>query len=250
MKSERRHELQHNALVDWMTQTGKTLKPYQNIILSAVVIGLVTFAAYTWLSRTSATQAAQAWNELYGGMETGDQTELTQVIEGYPDTKVAHTATVLSADYRLINGCDRIFENKAIGEQQLSKAIILYESDLRHSKSPMLLERATFGLARAKEAKGVLEEAKRYYREVVAKWPDGAYAAAANQRLEELKRPEIKQLYDDFRKFDPVPAFSNEFDVPGQRPGFDMKDVPEEKPTEFPDLDLNLDKEENGEQKK
>ena len=47
MKSERRHELQHNALVDWMTQTGKTLKPYQNIILSAVVIGLVTFAAYT-----------------------------------------------------------------------------------------------------------------------------------------------------------------------------------------------------------
>ncbi len=250
MKSERRHELQHNALADWMAQTGKELKPYQNLIWSVVVIGLVTFAAYTWWSRTSASQAAKAWGEFNDGMETGDLTELTQVIESYPDTKVAHTATVLSGDYRLISGCDRLFENKAIGEQQLSKAIILYESDRRQSKSSMLLERATFGLARAKEAKGVLEEAERYYREVVANWPNGAYAAVANQRLDELKRPEIKRLYDDFRNFDPVPAFSNEFDVPGQRPGFDMKDVPKEKPTEFPDLDLNLDKEENGEQKK
>ncbi len=250
MKSERRHELQHNALADWMAQTGKELKPYQNLILSVVVIGLVTFAAYTWWSRTSSSQTAKAWGELYDGMEPPDLTELTQVIESYPGTKVAHTAAVLSGDYRLINGCDRLFENKAIGEQQLSKAIILYESDLRQSKSPMLLERATFGLARAKEAKGDLEVAERYYREVVENWSDGAYAAVADQRLNELKRPEIKQLYDDFRNFDPVPAFSNEFDVPGQRPGFDMKDVPKERPTEFPDLDLNLDKEENGEQKK
>ena len=250
MKSERRHELQHNALADWMAQTGKALKPYQNFILSVVVIGLVTFTAYTWWSRTSASQAAKAWGEFNDGMETGDLTELTQVIESYPDTKVAHVATVLSGDYRLINGCYQLFENKAIGEQQLSKAIILYESDLRQSKNPMLLERATFGLARAKEAKGDLEEAERYYREVVANWSNGAYAAVANQRLDELKRPEIKQLYDDFRNFDPKPAFSNEFDVPGQRPGFDMKDVPKERSTEFPDLDLNLDKEENGEQKK
>ena len=250
MKSERRHELQHNALADWIAKTGKELKPYQNLILSVVVIGLVTFAAYTWWSRTSSTQATHAWDELYGGMEAGDLTELNQVIEGYPDTKVARTATVLSGDYRLNEGCNRLFENKAIGEQQLSKAIILYESDLRQSKSPMLLERATFGLARAKEAKGVLEEAERYYREVVAKWPDGAYAVAAEGRLDELKRPEIKQLYDDFRNFDPVPAFSNEFDVPGQRPGFGNTSIPKEKPIEFPDLDLNLDKEENGEQKK
>lgn len=246
MKSERRHELQHNALADWMARTGEELKPYQNLILSVVVIGLVTFAAYTWWSRTSASQAAKAWGEFNDGMETRDLTELTQVIENYPDTKVAHTATVLSGDYRLNNGCYQLFENKVIGEQQLSKAIILYESDLRQSKSPMLLERATFGLARAKEAKGNLEEAERYYREVVANWSDGAYAEAANQRLDELKRPEIKQLYDDFRNFDPKPAFSNEFDVPGQQLKFDKTNIPKEKPTEFPDLD----KEENGKQKK
>ena len=42
MKSERRHELEQNALADWMTDLIETLKPYANYILAgtlAVVFG-------------------------------------------------------------------------------------------------------------------------------------------------------------------------------------------------------------------
>ena len=35
MKSERRHELQHNALAAWMVKSFETIQPYQNFILNA-----------------------------------------------------------------------------------------------------------------------------------------------------------------------------------------------------------------------
>ena len=41
MKSERRHELQHNELAEWLFKAGEQLKPYQNLILAAVVVLVV-----------------------------------------------------------------------------------------------------------------------------------------------------------------------------------------------------------------
>ena len=38
MKSERRHELQHNELAEWLIKSGDSLQQHQNAILSAVVV--------------------------------------------------------------------------------------------------------------------------------------------------------------------------------------------------------------------
>lgn len=230
MKSERRHELQHNMLADWLAQTAESLKPYQNIILAGAVLVLVLVAVYTWWSHESEALTRHAWDEFNTALESGNPTALAKVTEDLPGTPVADLAAVVSADYHLGEGCRELFSNKATAQQELTKAIELYNTIRDRSRVPSLLERATFGLARAKESKGDatnIEQAMQRYEEVVAKWPNGAYAAAAGQRLEDLKKPATKELYDRFARFDPKPAFSSES---GGKLPFDASSLPKESP--------------------
>ena len=61
----------------------------------------------------------------------------------------------------------------------------------------------------------------------MTKWPQGAYAAEAKERINDLSNRETKQMYDDFSKFDPKPvapatggpaAKTPAFDLPSDRP--------------------------------
>ena len=238
MKSERRHELQHNELATWIIKSAKAVKPYQNLLVAGLVIVVVAIVAYTWWSRTAAEQIAQAWNELNTGLATMDVDKLSKVSEDYPDTRAGRTAAVFLANIRLAEGCNQRFINKALAEEDLSKAIELYESDLKENSGEFLRERSTFGLARAKESKGDLPSARQYYGEVVKTWPKGAYAAVAKQRLNDLDRPETKLMYDDFANF-PKPAFSEPVNPsssvvpPGQLP--DLPAEPTAEPKTWPD---------------
>ena len=81
------------------------------------------------------------------------------------------------------------------------------------------------------------------YEEIGAKWPNGTYAAAASQRLQDLKRPVTKRFYDDFAHFDPKPAFSGK---PGERPSFDLNSLPSDGPPSVSDLKLDAKEKSNG----
>jgi hypothetical protein len=72
MKSERRHELQHNALLDWLMETGKTIKPHTNAILLGIAVVMVGFAAYKWMSIQSSGNEAMAWNAVYLALNQND----------------------------------------------------------------------------------------------------------------------------------------------------------------------------------
>lgn len=234
MKSERRHELQHNELAEWLIKSIESVKPYQNLILVVVVIGVVGLGSYKWWSWNTSHQTALAWDELNASLTNGNLDNLMKVVETYHDTSAGRTATILAADFHLGGGCDQLFVNKAPAQQELSKAAELYESEMNPHLTPTLLERATFGLARAKESKGDLPSAEQYYHEIVKKWPNGAYAGAAEQRLNDLVRPETKRMYDDFAHFDPKPAFSKEPAGPGDLPNFDEKSLPDDRPANAP----------------
>ena len=231
MKSEERHRLQQNQLADWIGKSITTIKPYQNSILIAVLLVVVGMVAYTVWSRVSATENTEAWDELNAALESGNMAKLAKVREDRPNTHAAHVAAVVEADYNLADGCNRLFSSKAVANQELAKAIELYRMILDQSRNSPLLQRATFGLARAREAKGDLERAMTLYQEVSTKWPDGAFAVAAARRLDDLKRPATQRLYDRFAKFDPKPAYSSESGLPGQRPSFDLNSLPIDGPS-------------------
>ncbi len=236
MKSERRHELQHNELAVWLIKSFETIKPYQNIILAAVAAVFVAVLGYTLWSRDAASRTAQAWDELNVVVQSRDPAKLVRIIEEYPNSSVGTTAAIVAADSHLEAGCERLFVNKALAQQELTKAVELYHLVLQQGQMPLELERATFGLARAEEAKGDLESAEKFYGEVAAKWPNGTFAAAATQRLQDLKRPATKRFYDQFAHFDPKPAFTGK---PGEGPAFDLNSLPSDGPPSVSGLKLD-----------
>ena len=236
MKSERRHELQHNELAEWLAKTVLTIKPYQNMIFLAVLLGLGLAVAYTLWARLAAAETAKAWDAVGAAMGTGELADLVGVVEQYPGTNAAHMAAVVMADYYLADGCNELFSNKANAQDKLNKAIRLYDSIIEQCQFPSIVERATFGLARAKEAKGKLESAEKLYQEVAAQWPDGAYAGASTKRAADLNRPATKKFYDDFRDFDPKPAFA----APDDQPEFDLSNLPEEGSISTPETPVEL----------
>ncbi len=238
MKREERHKLQHNELADWLAKAIERLKPYQNVIMGAVVVVLVVALGMAWFSHSSQATTARAWDQVVDGLDKGNATTLAQVADEYPSTTVGDVAAVVSADFRLADGCDRLFHDKAIAEQRLTQAIEAYGKELEQGADPSLQQRATFGLARAWEAKGDLDLATKRYQEVVAKWPDGAFAAAARERLDDLKRPAVKQLYDDLRKFTPKTVAPRESERPGETPGFAPEGLLDNPPAGGPDLNF------------
>jgi tetratricopeptide (TPR) repeat protein len=241
MKSERRHELQHNELAEWLFKSGERLKPYQNLILAGVAVAVVAVAAYSWWSRTSATRASQAWTDLSRSLDAGSPDMITTVAEDYPNTVVGQTATVILGDWRLAMACNQRFVSMALAQKQLDDAIDSYSKVLETSRLPSLLERATYGMARANETRGELEDATRYYKEVTEKWPDGAYAAAAKQRLDDFQQLDTKRMFGDLRKFEPKPAFSEEPGALGPLPSFSepLPQEPPVAPAAPPKTDLN-----------
>ena len=236
MKSERRHELQHNELAEWLAKSVASIRPYQNMILTAVVVFLVAALGYTLWSHEVASRSSQAWDEFNTALGSRDTAKIAKIIEQYPNTAVGNIAAIMAADGHLSEGCDRLFVNKAIATQELTKAGELYRAVREQATLPWLLERATYGLGRAEEAKGNLEPAKALYEEIAEKWPNGTFATAASQRLQDLKRPATKRFYDDFAHFDPKPAFSGKT---GEPPAFDLNSLPNEGPSSVSDLKLD-----------
>ena len=64
MKTARRHELQTNALADWIGKSYAAIKPYTRHILFAVLGLLVVVVAWRWISSNSRSSERQAWDDL------------------------------------------------------------------------------------------------------------------------------------------------------------------------------------------
>ena len=243
MKGQRRRELQQNELADWIVRLIDRVRPHlKTFTIVALVALAVGGATALWLRHTAA-EDAQAWDELCAELQKPPElqrpAELERMAERHEGTDAAAWALVAAADSYLAIGCQQLFVNKAEAAQELQKAVENYLTVLEETSRPELLERATFGLARAYEAlagtrqgQGELKRAIEYYQKLTATWPDGVYAQLAAQRLEDLQRDETKAFYDEFAKFDPKPAFSPA--ESSQGPVFDPSQVPDQ--GEIPDV--------------
>jgi hypothetical protein len=227
MKSDERHKLQRNTLADWLGHAIEASKPYLNQILLGVLIVLLLGVGYFSWNKMTTASTYQSWDEFNAALGTSDVSKMIDVTTGFPKTPAAFAAATLAGDMYLAQGCDELFTDKAAGNSDLTKAVNNYDSVLANCKIDVLRERATFGLARAHEAKGELDQANESYQTVTAKWPNGAFASAASQRLVALKQPASKEFYDRFAKFNPKPAVSKDS---GDKPAFDMNSLPAETP--------------------
>ncbi len=221
MRRERRHELEHNELADWLAGSIETVKPYANTILGVLLAVVIVVVGGTWWMQQSQAELAESWDAFHKALASNNPSELAFMAEDYPDTKAADWARVVAGNVHLNIGCNKLFTNRADANLELHKAVDLFDEVLEKSQQRVLLNRATYGLARTREAMGELDEAKELYEKVAKNWPDGPFAEIAANRLEKLEQPGTLAFYDRFAKFDPQPAFSDLPGIPGAGPLFD-----------------------------
>jgi hypothetical protein len=146
---------------------------------------------------------------------------LSDIAERYAGTLAAQWARLTLADIQLANGTQRLFVDKKDGRDELRQSADKYLSVSHESDEPLILQQATFGLARAHEALGELEKAREEYQSVIDKWPDCAYAGDAKTRAKDLDRQTTKSFYDWFVRYEPPRAMANEPGRPGVKPDFE-----------------------------
>jgi tetratricopeptide (TPR) repeat protein len=238
MKSKRRHELHTNLLADWLGEMIERIKPYQNAILGTTILVLVAIIAIVVWRSHSVSQAGEAWADV--PLVAGSPEAYEQVEQRHPQTAAAEWATVLAADQYLRIGASDLFMDKDQAKEALNHAIENYEKAFKESRSPLLQERAAFGMARTQECLGRLDDAAKNYELVIKRWPKGMFHSAAEDRLQDLQRPSTKRFYDDFASFSPKPPAKEA----GSSPKVTLPPLPE-----FPPEPPRKDKDEGGRMK-
>jgi len=239
MKADRRHELQHNELAQWLIDTyNDVIVPYWKAGVGLLIVGGIVAVLVVFGFRQSAASSAGAWNDLYRVLGSRTPADYDKVAEAHPNTEVGYWADVMSADLYLNTGCNELFMNKAEAGQDLKKAVDRYLAVREASTDPTLRERATWGLARAYEAlggtrqgQGEMDKAKALYRELADASPPGPFAAMASRRLEQLNKPGTMRFYDEFARYDPGAPPAAEGAQPGVGTSpllFDRGSLPEE----------------------
>ena len=89
--------------------------------------------------------------------------------------------------------------------ERLQTAADAYAGILSGVGRGLLAERATFGLAKANESLGNLDDARQGYEVVAQDYPNGAVAGMARQRAEALKGETVKEWYTWFENRKPTP---------------------------------------------
>ncbi len=248
MKAERRHELEHNKLAEFIGRVVQRVQPYANaVLMAAVVVVVVVAVAFWWRSHSSKGQAL-AWDAVFNASATGNVAELDGIAEENAGSGAGQWATVLAADIRLGKGCQLLFTNKAEAIQELRKAVEAYTLVIDQSRDKRLRERAFFGRARAYEAlcgthqsEGELDKAIADYRHIaenVEKWPTRTYATMAARQLARLESEETRKFYDRFAAFTPKPPAPKGPGGPDAKSLFERMNLPDD--GEFSKQILNL----------
>jgi hypothetical protein len=226
MKTARRHELRTNELADWLGKEMVRLRPHGRAIAATVLLIVLSIVLVVFYSNRGRQLEEQAWSQYFAALDElaarGNIDRLRDVSEQYPRTPAGLWAHLTLADAQLAEGTENMFRDRQAALTQLQSAIQNYDYVRQHAKDPLLLERATFGLARAYESQADLERAKKTYQELQSRWPQGPFAQAAQERLEDLARRPTHKFYDWFKRQNPQPPAPQDED--------DLKLLPDRPP--------------------
>jgi hypothetical protein len=227
MKTERRHELQHNELSDWLGQRLDVLRPYTTAVVALAAGLLLVVGVYQWSSSRSTEAEAGLWGNYFVAarkLNQDDPSQLQKIVEDVPSSSVAAWARLRLGDYYLARGINLLFSDRGLARQELGKAVDTYLAlAIASNDDPLMRERATWGLAKAYESQNNLDKARDRYRELT---DSKSYGPQARARLTDLDRSSTKQFYDWFAKQDPRPAPIDGPGTPGERPPFDLNSMP------------------------
>lgn len=204
MKSERRHELAENDLADSVEHLAERFRPYVVTILTVAIGGLVAVIVGLFVSSRWEASRAESWDACLAALTTGNEDAFREVLIRYPGTPAAQWAELVLADRAVSEATSLLFQKldpaNDIARQRLEQAVSAYQGLLADQPGDMIAQRATFGLAKARECLGELEEARRGYEALASEYADNPMADLAAARATDLARSDTQQFYDWFFK--------------------------------------------------
>lgn len=202
MKSERRHELAENDLADSVESLAERFRPYVATILTAAIGGLVAVIVGLFVSSRWEASRAESWDACLAALTTGNEDAFREVLIRYPSTPAAQWAELVLADRAVSEATSLLFQKldpaDDIARQRLEQAVAAYQGLLAEQPTGMIAQRATFGLAKARECLGELAEARRGYETLAKEYADSPMAELAAARATDLARADTQQFYDWF----------------------------------------------------
>jgi len=120
MKAERRHELKHNELADWIGERAESLKPH----VTGVLIGLAILAAIVlgsvWYFSLETATASRAWSNYFDAFSQRDpQKVLQNLATEQSGSKAAWWALEAVADMNLGEGAAMLFSDRSEANKRL-----------------------------------------------------------------------------------------------------------------------------------
>ena len=198
MKSELRTELKSNLLADRLEETVLAIKPHLKLIAFSIAALIAAAIIYAVVRAKSEKAAAEAWSELYF---SANQTEkLDGVSKDYPSLSAGIWAKQKSADALLAKALEQVYVDRDMCDKLLKEAQEAYQSVLSKAQEPMLVARASFGLAQVLDSQGNSTDAAREFKKILTL--PGAHPemiADAQRHLEFIDSVEGRGFYEWFK---------------------------------------------------
>lgn len=216
MKSEHRHELKTNELERIASEWGHTAERYvqDNWMLLAVAVVAIAIGAgglVYWRS-SSGVAGQQGWREFASANKASD---FGNIADKFPGTAAGSWARLMEGEIELSSGVRSSFTDRAAGRSDLKKAQENFEKLIADKATPSdVMERALFGLARAKEAlpdknlgpSKIDDAAIEIYQRLLTEFPITIYKDYAESRIAALKTGTAQDFYAWFEQQNPKPA--------------------------------------------
>ncbi len=209
MKSERRHELQQNDLAAYLNRINKVVEPYTRVIAVAVGVIAVGAIALAFYNTQRSGERSDATLFLIQASASRDAEVLLDVSEKYPDTAAGAWARLYQGKEYLTQGIEALYSDRNNAEELLNDATAAFKTAISKGRNDKLLRsRAHFGIARAAESLGNIDDAIAAYEKVVEVNESEAMVKKANERIDTLSNPQTKEFLawfadQDFSPSDP-----------------------------------------------
>lgn len=191
-----------NDLSDRIVQLMERMRPHGASILAGLAAVVVAGAAWSLVSAQSAATRSQSWDSYLAAVATGNPAGFQDVIARHPDTAASDWSRLVLAEMALREGSDLAFSDRERSKGRLEVAAQLYGMVIARKPKGLVAERAVFGLAKAREGLGMLDEARRGYETIAREHPFGGLAELAAAHAGALGNEATRRWYEWFESQD------------------------------------------------
>lgn len=203
MKAERRHELKHNELADWLSEWLEAYRPHATGISIGAVVLLGIVLVSLWLISGANQSTATAWTDYFRALNDREpQKTLEQVATTQVGSQAAWWALLGVADMNLAEGAALLHSDRAEAQKRLEKAERTYKQ-LLTSSDPQIQTLAELGLARVYESLCKPAEAAKHYQAVADREKETALGKLAREGLARVKNPREASFLEWFAQQTP-----------------------------------------------